>query len=134
MPHTDTIPVSASIASTGLGIRYIGNWAYAVSGSVGCTNTETDLLNFTCGSGFIDATIQFNYGAINSDDFQYRVYFNDIVVQSYFVGHAIDPHPNGPLYLLIPPFTVVRCTAANASSTTEILQTVSLTGRVYGAE
>ena len=123
----------ASQTITGPELQYTqdNKHCYAVSGSVGCTNTETDLLNFNCGSGFIDATIQFNYGAINTDDFQYRVYFNDLVVQSYFVGHAVDPHPNGPLYLLIPPFTVVRCTAANASGTTEILQAVSLTGRVY---
>ena len=35
MPETDTIPVSASVASTGTGIRYIGDNAYAISGQIG---------------------------------------------------------------------------------------------------
>ena len=34
MPETDTIPVSASVASTGLGIRYIGEHCYAYSGTI----------------------------------------------------------------------------------------------------
>ena len=58
MPETDTIPVSASIASTGKGIRYIGSHAYAYSGSVGVDNNETTLLEFTTGAGYITAIFQ----------------------------------------------------------------------------
>ena len=53
MPETDTIPVSASVASTGKGIRYVGTHAYAYSGSVGVDNNETTLLEFTTGTGYI---------------------------------------------------------------------------------
>ena len=55
MPETDTIPVSASIASTGKGIRYIGDHAYAYSGAVALDNTtdENTYLEFTSGSGYI---------------------------------------------------------------------------------
>ena len=53
MPDTDTIPVSASIASTGLGIRYIGDHCYAYSGEVNVANVELSLLDFTTGSGLI---------------------------------------------------------------------------------
>ena len=103
MPETDTIPVSASVASTGKGIRYIGNWAYALSGPVNVDNTETDLLNFTTGSGVIHATIQFNYIIISGDDFQYKVYFNDEEVQGYIVpGVLTYGTASYPMEILIP--------------------------------
>ena len=59
MPETDTIPVSASIASTGKGIRYIGNWAYALSGKVACDNTGATIIESITGSGFIIANLKF---------------------------------------------------------------------------
>ena len=61
MPATDTIPVSASVASTGKGIRYIGDYAYAYSGTIEVTGTTTEItmLEFTTGSGLIKAELRF---------------------------------------------------------------------------
>ena len=126
---------NASVAATGLGIRYVGKYAYAYSGTVTVTNTETDLLNFTSGSGLIDATIQFNYAVNSGDDFQYKIYFNDVEVQTYIVANAGQyTSPDISMRLVIPPFTAVRCTADNIEGATGRLQIVSLAGRVYGAE
>ena len=62
MPETDTIPVSASVASTGTGIRYIGDYAYAYSGVISVVDgNETELLGFTTGSGVIVAEYVFYY-------------------------------------------------------------------------
>ena len=58
MPETDTIPVSASIASTGKGIRYIGDYAYALSGKVACNNTGATIIESITGSGFIIANFE----------------------------------------------------------------------------
>ena len=125
----------ASVVQTGLGIRYISGWAYAYSGSVGATDPETDLLNFTTGSGLIDAFIQFNYIAISGNDFQYAVYFNDLLIQGYSVAESgATATADNFIKLLIPPFTAVRLTALNLSGATSRQQAVSLTGRVYGAE
>ena len=56
MPETDTIPVSASVASTGKGIRYIGDYAWALSGDIATSSTAyIEHLAFTTGSGFIVA-------------------------------------------------------------------------------
>ena len=60
MPETDTIPVSASIASTGKGIRYIGDYAYAYSGALVLETSLIDFLNFTTGTGFIVGKVQIN--------------------------------------------------------------------------
>ena len=56
MTEADVIQPSASVASTGKGIRYIGEYAYAYSGSLAVgTGAFEDLLEFTTGSGIIRA-------------------------------------------------------------------------------
>ena len=82
MTEADVIQPSASVASTGLGIRYIGDYAYAYSGIQSIDNNETTQLEFRTGGGVIVATILFNN---LSDDkkFTHRVYMNDIVIQAY---------------------------------------------------
>jgi len=134
MPHTDVIPTSASIASTGLGIRYIGQHCYAYN-IVDVANTELALLETTIGSGYIIATLQFGYAEPTTDNFRYRIYLNDILTQVY-ITTAADAYtsPDNLLPILIPPFTKLKATAANISSSDDINQAVSLVGRVYGAE
>ena len=62
MPEPDTIPVSASIASTGPGIRYIGDYAYANSGWLAvATGADTVLLDFTSGAGMIKADLFWSF-------------------------------------------------------------------------
>ena len=135
MPHEASVPPEASTASTGLGIRYIGKHCYAYSGLVGCTNVETDLLNTTTGAGYILCNIQFNYVTDSGNNFNYKVYLNDIVVQAYFLTSAeAYTEPDNLIPLLIPPQSTLRCTAQNASTSAEIEIITSLTGRVYGAE
>ena len=60
MPETDVIPTSASVASTGSGIRYIGDYAYAYSGLAQTEglNSPVTRLEFTTGSGLIDAKLR----------------------------------------------------------------------------
>ena len=54
MTDTDTIPVSASVASTGKGIRYIGDYAYAYSGNYEANTTVIEgIIDFTSGAGVI---------------------------------------------------------------------------------
>ena len=59
---TEAVPANASVASTGLGIRYIGEHAYALSGierDAGTGGANTTLLNFTSGAGYIRGTLDF---------------------------------------------------------------------------
>ena len=77
MPETDTIPVSASVASTGKGIRYIGDYAYAYSGTDAITAAagETTKLEFTTGSGLIVAQFDAFNGDLSSDWWRVNVLF-----------------------------------------------------------
>jgi len=129
------LPPDASTASTGLEIRYISDFAYALSGAVGVPNTETTLLDGITGAGVLDAIIQCSYGPPEADNMQYKIYFNEIIVMQFSISGAVD---NGNwqsmlYHFILPPFTQVKVTAQNTTSTTERVQTASLTGRLYDA-
>ena len=139
MPHTDTTPVSASTASTGLGIRYIQNWVYAMSGVKSVDNNETVLLEFTTGAGLIYADFGFWFatpvgGGDVGDDYQFRILFNNLLI---LTQNTDDVHtgfsPNYPK-LIIPPLTSVTVSAQNTNDTSANDISATLTGRVYGAE
>ena len=137
MPHTDTIPVSASIASPSTSsIRYISNYAYALSGAIGVTNSETTLLDIVTGSGVWKAIVQVAYGTPDSDNMQYKIYFNEVIVMQFSMSGAVDQgNWQTMLYnFIIPPLTKVKVTAQNTTSVSSRVQTASITGRVYGAE
>jgi len=128
------VQASASVAATGLGIRYIGEHAYAYGGVIGVPDSTTTILGpFTSGAGFILADIQITDSSRSNDDIQYDVYLNDISVVRFVRGNAGEA-PGYPTILIIPPFTKVEITGYNHSTSSAQPQTVTLTGKVYGAE
>ena len=132
MPHTDTTPVSASIASTGTGVRYIGNHLFGLSGSLDANGTNT-YLEFTSGSGYARVAIQCYNNDSTSEQIKWVITFNDItIIQFYqegrgsaFRGQGVDND------LIIPPFTNVKITGDNNQ---QVFGSVVMVGRVYGAE
>ena len=131
----EPVQPNASVAATGLGIRYIGDHCYAYSGLVECTDTETDLLNTVTGSGYILCNLQFNYVSDSGNNFNFKAYLNGSIVQAYFLTAAeAYTEPDNLIPLLIPPNSILRCTAQNASTSTGLDMVISLTGRVYGAK
>jgi len=133
-----SVQPSASVVATGLGIRYIGKdpgFVYAYSGYISVNNTEKTMLEFTTGSGIIRAKVQFNMVDNDADAYRYIIYFNDQRIQAWVNKGAVnDVHPDSYIELIIPPFTIMKCTADNVDNTNERTQVVSLTGRVYGQE
>jgi len=130
---SELVPVSASVVSTGLGIRYVGDYCYAYSGEHDVSNSEITLLEDTTGSGLIRGHAQFGYGEPTGEDFRYLIYFNDLIVLNQVASGTTDT-PIGPMFyaLIIPPFTKVKLTAENLSSSNAREHTALLTGRVYG--
>jgi len=131
-----SVQPEASTVSVGKSIRYIRNWAYAYSGPVGVPNSETILLDTVSGSGILKAIIQLAYGTPDSDNMQYKIYFNDLIVMQFSMSGAVDVgNWQTMLYnFIIPPLTKIKVTAQNTTSVTERIQTATITGRVYGAE
>jgi len=120
-------------ASTGKGIRYVGNHMYGYSGTVAVGDSTVELLSFTSGSGYIVGRVQFFYPTANTEDFLYTIVLNGAAVAASVAENFIRRSDNY-INIIIPPFTDVSLTAINISDSTSRNQTVMLTGRVYGAE
>ena len=139
MPETDTIPVSATVASTGLGIRYIGDWAYCYSGPYAATTSPTKIVDFTSGAGFIVAEYQFN-GYVDDDDVNNRasglsvLYFNEIKVFVLSSGQQNIGDFMVRAQILIPPFTHIKVETEADANAADMWGSVAIVGRVYGAE
>jgi len=141
MPHTDVIPTSASVASTGFGIRYIGNYAYAYSEPLDASTTQATLLEFDTQSGFIVASVNYSgymgpdgNSASNGARGICSIYFNAIRVYQIMTdndsGNMAQTY--GP-QLIIPPGTTVTVKSTAASTTTDYVAQCAITGRVHGA-
>ena len=140
MTEADVIQPSASIASTGKGIRYIGKHCYAYSGSIQADTTPVEHLNFTTGSGYIMAEFTCIGSIIASnpamgDNSIFPITFNDILVATLKTETREEDMPTVTIItLVIPPFTkiIVKCDSSADTAGNET--SVTVTGRVYGAE
>jgi len=126
------VPVQpeASVVQTGFGIRYVGDHCYAYN-NASATDSETTILEFVSGSGYIVGEFNFNKNTGDGDDMQYQVYLNDQVIQGWIHDYSGRGFRNLVL-LTIPPLTLVKATATNDTSSTGRLVVLSFSGRVYG--
>ena len=138
MTDTDTIPVSASIASTGLGIRYIGDHAYAYSGLIASSGTEASpisILEFTSGAGLIVAEFSCCKSDPNTEEGLFAVTLNEgVVAKQFFRTNQAGYDEAFPIVfkIIIPPFTKVQLLSGFENPSGDV--TGSMTGRVYGEE
>jgi len=139
MAEAEGIPPSASVASTGFGLRYVGNWAYAYSGVQDTPNSEFTLLETISGSGLIVGTLYFaigNASAGGSDDMRFKVFMNDEVIYETEVGNSSATYlAQNTIYveLIIPPFTKFKCTSHDLTAAAANNTSAVFTGRVYDA-
>jgi len=135
MPHTDTIPVSATVASTGLGLRYIGQHCFGYSGIVSVDNTETALIDTVSSAGYLTLFWDSSYspGAYTTDRYTFKLYLNDLLIHAEF-HYDNNIETMGITRILIPPLTRLKITAQNVTNTSSQDCLTILSGRVYGAE
>jgi len=139
MPHTDTTPVSASIASVGKGIRTIGSHIYAYSGLFTATTSYQEVLVFQSPAGYIVGILQLNSGIdaaspANRVTNAANIKFNGIIIARIAAGTLTDDAPTSETQdLLIPPLTNV-IVEVDSSASSDRQFSVTFTGRVYGAE
>jgi len=137
MVEAEGIPPTASTASTGLGIRYIGRYCYAYSGEVLVNEDTQPLLNFDSGSGFIIASFSYgvdqNAALSGSKLIGFTIQFNALKVFQV-VGQSTSNFPmldfDSNYRILIPPFTTVLIQSETTNSA-NIPTYGMLTGRVY---
>ena len=141
MTEADVIQPSASIASPGLGLRYIGEHCYAFSGTFGALTSEQTLLDFTTGTGYIVATLtmtapfQMTASVTDGRVRGYQLDFNGQTVGLYKADSQQEDMPTIiEAQILIAPFTAVVLTCIDNSEALNYLGTANITGRVYGAD
>ena len=132
MPETDTIPVSASVAATGLGIQYIGSGQWqAASGTVSVDDNETTLLEFVAPNVNLKAYVEYFYMVAASEDMMYRMYLNDIVYLALTSqSSGINRQPDA--VILIPKNSNVKLTAQNVENTSNRIQAALLVAKDVG--
>jgi len=135
MAKAEGIPPTASTASVGLGIRYVGNWTYAYSGSIIVNNNTVTALEFTTGAG-VCSVLFYHSGLFaymsSSKTLQMRISFNDNVV---IFTSRLTAATNGmvdmdPIPAIMPPFTTVKVEVLSDMAG-NIEHFISMTGRVY---
>jgi hypothetical protein len=135
MAEAEGIPPTASVASVGPGIRYIGkNHCYAYSGVItdtGSGSAAATALDFTTGGGYIRARVTILSDETGGAGLYTKIELNGLNVfrlnidSSSSAGVQFD----NPFYMLIPPFTRFHL-YVGANATVDF--TAMISGRVYG--
>jgi len=138
MAMAESLPPDASTASTGLGLRYIGDYCYAYSGAIPLNNETKTALLFTSGAGVIVAQVQHTsrFALLGSSKImEMDISMNGvrIVRMSRLTASAHGAIDFDPIYITIPPFTTVEV-EVYTDDTQDLANFVTLTGRVYGVE
>ena len=137
MAKAEGIPPTASVASVGKSLRYLGNHCYAFSGAFGAATATQTMFDFTSGSGYIVATLTMTAPVKMADIGlgYYRGWQLDFNSQTVGLYKAETSTENMPTFIevqiLIPPFTAVLFTCVDSGDNATALGTANITGRVY---
>jgi len=136
MAEAEGITPTASTASKGFGLRYIGEYCYAYN-NVTAELAQQLILDFTTGEGVIVGQITF-YQFQNPEDphdnasTAGELKYNGETVASLGVGTDGFKNPTWVVVnIVIPPFTRVECYLDGTQSDASDIGSVILNGRVY---
>jgi len=118
----------------GLGLSVINDRCFAYSGRSDFANTETTILEFASPPQTIVAKLSPYYSAtsgdVSSQDAFFRVYLNDVLVNTIPLSHTDIP-ADVDYNFIIPPLSLVKVTGKNTSGGTVISFFATLIGRLY---
>lgn len=126
---------NASVASTGKGIRTIGNHIYGYSGNIsvsGSSAPDTIMLSFITGTEYIAGRVSWGQDHSGAENQWIGIKLNgELILDMNFDNTA----PNRESYrkIVIPPRTEVEILYGSGAGSDHDAN-VMLTGRVYGAE
>jgi len=139
MVEAEGIPPTASVASPGLSLNYIGSHCFAYSGLFAATISPQTLLAFSSGDGYISAIIQGN-APVDDDTVSggtvaaFMIIFNDQNISLLKADGTEEDMPTSVWQkFIIPPFTKVEVTMTANLNEADRYGSVGLAGRVYDA-
>jgi len=128
----------ASVAATGLGIRYIGNYVYAYNTQT-MINSSTPVFAYTTGAGLIvgefelSGPIGFTSGNIAGGNVAgLQINLNGATVA--YLKNDSQTEATTSWNVIIPPLTKVEVNILSPATSTSYTMSVAFVGRVYGAE
>jgi hypothetical protein len=136
----EPVQPEASVVQTGLGLRYVGDRAYAYSGTYSSTNATQTILDFTTGTGYIvgevtcNSAIDYSSGAIDAGVITgFQLSLNGEVVALIKVESGNEDAPSYAAQTFIfPPQTLVQLEIIASGNNSSYLNTAHFAGRVYG--
>ena len=131
----EAVPSNASVASTGKGIRYVGNYAYGYSGTYAADAASHVVLDFTTGAAIIVGMIKVN-GALNPLSSSVANTNGQIKLNGQTIGAGpMSTALDNPYYyfekVIIPPLTRVQVLINFHETDSNDVATALFTGRVY---
>jgi hypothetical protein len=126
-------PTSGNPAGIGKSLQYVGNKAYAYSGTVSVSSNQVEtLLEFHTGTSNFAGFLSIQNGSGSGDDFKYRLNINGEEVSNIHAGTSdIFNQFQFPLDVIFPAFSKIQLTAENLTSTTGRDHTAILTGEIF---
>ena len=125
------IGVSNSFTGVAQALDLYGNFAAAFSGGVSVDNNETTLVEFTSGNFIFVGNWRADYFENAGDDVRWVLYFNDSKIQSISSNRNYEAGKEGPVDIVIPPYTQVKITAQNITDTSTLELMTSMVGAIY---
>jgi len=107
--------------------------AYALSGVVDTAgqNVEVNMLKFNTQSEYVKTIMTFSNGSGSGDDVRYYVYFNNVIVAQQYSTGGTGEIIDRPLHIIVPPFTNVRISVTNLSSSNARANTAIVMGEAF---
>jgi len=136
MAKAEGIPPTASVASIGKGIRYMGNYCAAWSGVFTAQNSYQEFLSFTTGTGIIVGEFYLTAFAkpvaTTMKDTVGQILLNGAIVYTGFLGAEVNRRPSAAsIPMVIPPFTEVIVQLIAGTTSADDDATAHFVGRVY---
>ena len=125
-------------SGTGTTLNYIGDHAYAYSGTFEATASLQTMLEFTTGSVYLYGQLQCN-GSIKTTDIgggaltAFQISADGQVISLLKITGSAETAPyDATQELILPPYTKIKVECISSGTASGFLSTSTFVGRVYG--
>ena len=125
-------PVGGSFTGPAEALEVLGDHAYAYSGNVSTTSSNTTMLKFTTGNYYFVGGLEFHgdFAGVGASNTVTRIVMNNTeIVDTTHTTQQDNTLQDYPIQIIIPAYTEVEVTFAQAAGTYVFQAT--LVGRIY---
>ena len=120
-----------SFTGTALTLEVMGNHIYGYSGVQEVDNSEKNLIDYDSGNFYVVGTFQPSIHLDTSDNMFFKIYIGDQEISATLIGSTTSGTPFEETELILPPYTNLKISCTNDSSSTGRNVAAVFTGRIY---